>query len=289
MSINSRGASGRLLIALFSSTAMSICWTQASADENLPAVSEFNFKFDANGGNYDGTPLYFGTAAAAVPLGHRYGLQVDGLIGTLEGDGFGGAAAHLFWRDPSIGLVGIYGSGFTNTARVNYQMANIGIEGALYLGQFSVEATVGGQFVSDQDADVFGAATAAFYPIDDLRLYGGYRYCFGESAAAAGFEWQFPYQLDDSINWAIFADSRFREDETVAWGGVRLYFGSQKPLIRRHREDDPGPLLPDDLNFINKVLPPAPPAPPPQDGVDCNPQIDECPILDGVGITPSPT
>ena len=37
---------------------------------------------------------------------------------------------------------------------------------------------------------------------------------------------------------------------TAGWGGVRIYFGSQKPLIRRHREDDPSLGLPADITFF---------------------------------------
>jgi len=253
---------------------MSLCWTQSVAGERLPAVSDLNGKFNAGGGSLDGNGVYFFDAAIAAPLGDQVGLQVDGIAGALDGDGFGGGAAHLFWRDPAVGLVGAYGSGFANTARVNYTVGNVGAEGALYLDRFSLEGTVGAQFSDARDTDVFGTASIAIYPTDNLRVYGGYRYWFGDNAAATGAEWLLPARFDNSLGFSLFADARFRENETFAFGGLRVYFGSGKSLIRRHREDDPGPMLPEDLFTID--LPAAGP-PPPQDGVGCPRFVTDCP------------
>lgn len=41
-----------------------------------------------------------------APLGHALGFQVDGVAGTAFNAFFGGGTAHLFWRDPAIGLFG---------------------------------------------------------------------------------------------------------------------------------------------------------------------------------------
>lgn len=251
------------------------------AEDRLPAVSEPNAKISAGGGALAGEPLYYLDGSVALPLGDQFGLQIDGLVGTLDDDGFAGGAGHVFWRDPSFALIGIYGSGFASTAGTDYTLANVGVEGALYMGAFSIEGTVGAQFSDELDNTAFGSATLAVYPIDDLRLYGGYRYWFEESSLAAGFEWQLPGQNDNSLNFALYGDARFRDDdEILGFGGVRIYFGSQKSLIRRHREDDPGPLLPEDLFIIERLLAnTAAAAPPPVDG--------QCPgvIVDGVCVT----
>ena len=244
----------------------------AAAQDSKPAVSELNGKLNIAGGGVETLSVYFIEGSVTAPLGHSFGLQVDGLGGLHDGDGMGGGAAHLFWRDPALGLVGLYGSGFANTAGVNYTAGNVGIEAALYVGRFTVEGLVGGQFVDELDSDVFGLATVAYYPIDDLRLHGGYRYWFGEHTGTVGFEWQLPGQNDDSINFGLFADAQFRENEAGAWGGLRVFFGSQKPLIRRHREDDPIALMPWDITVFN-----APP-PPPAGGNNNAPPPEECPV-----------
>lgn len=255
----------------------------AVADETLPAVSEYNAKAGVSGGTLDSMSVYIAEGTFTAPLAHSFGLQIDGAGGLLDGDGFGGGAAHLFWRDPSFGMVGLYGSGFANTAVNNYSVGNVGIEGALYLGQFTIEGLVGAQFTTHRDADIFGTLVAAFYPIDDLRLHGGYRYWFGQHIGMAGFEWQLPGQEDDSLNFGLFADGQFREDSAGVWGGVRIYFGSQKPLIRRHREDDPLPFMPFDLTTFPTVAA-APGNTNQQEPPDCD---DRYPMGDGypVGTT----
>lgn len=276
-----------LMMVLLGSTAIGLVASNARAEEQLPAVSAPNYKISAGGGTLSQEPLYYVEGSVALPVLDQYGLQVDTLVGALDGDGFVGGAGHVFWRDPSIALVGLYGSGLVSTAGSNYTVGNIGAEGALYLGQFAVEGVVGGQFGEEIDTDVFGSAQLAVYPIDDLRLYAGYRYWFSESSGAAGFEWQLPGQNDNSMNFAFYADARFRDDdEVMAFGGVRIYFGEQKSLIRRHREDDPGPLLPDDLFIIEQLLAaPAASAPPPTDGLICPPGSvffdGDCVISDG--------
>lgn len=241
----------------------------AIADGNLPAVSEFNSKVSAVGGSYDGMSVYLAEGSFSLPLTHSLGLQIDAIGGLHDGDGLGGAAAHLFWRDPSVGLAGIYGSGFASTAEGNYTVGNVGVEGALYFGSFSVEGLVGAQFVNRRDNDIFGTAMVAFYPIDDLRLHAGYRYWFGENIGVAGFEWQFPGQNDNSINFGLFADGQVREDVVAGWGGVRIYFGSQKPLIRRHREDDPNLGLPADITLFPTTPVAGPPGTGPGDPPIC--------------------
>ncbi len=219
----------------------------AEAQEKLPAVSEFNAKVNAAGGSYDGMSVYLAEGSFTFPVTDSIGLQIDGVGGLHDGDGLGGGAAHLFWRDPSVGLFGLYGSGFASTAETNYSVANVGVEGAFYFGMFTIEGLVGAQFVNRLDTDIFGTALLAVYPVDDLRIHAGYRYWFGESIGVAGFEWQLPGQNDNSINFGLFADGQVRENLVAGWAGFRVYFGSQKPLIRRHREDDPSLGLPADI------------------------------------------
>ena len=75
-----------------------------------PAVSALNGKASAEGGvtGTDGYSSGVGTAkgSIAAPLGYNFGVQFDALAGTAFNSGFGGGTAHLFWRDPEIGLFG---------------------------------------------------------------------------------------------------------------------------------------------------------------------------------------
>ena len=55
--------------------------------------------------------------------------------------------------------------------------------------------------------------------------------------------------LRGGVGMSLFAEGRYGEDDKVsAWGGLRFYFGEPgKPLIRRHREDDPPIFLVEDF------------------------------------------
>ena len=48
-------------------------------------------------------------------------------------------------------------------------------------------------------------------------------------------EWQ-----PEASNFTLFADATFGDNShNSVFGGIRYYFGTQKTLVRRHREDDP--------------------------------------------------
>jgi hypothetical protein len=73
----------------------------------LPAVDGINGKIAGFGGGADHTNGFYGTTGSlTVPLAQQWGAQIDGGVGSLDGSGWSRGAGHLFWRDPSIGLVG---------------------------------------------------------------------------------------------------------------------------------------------------------------------------------------
>ncbi len=108
----------------------------------LPAVDGLNAKVSSFGGATDGQALYGGVGSVTLPLGFRYGLQIDAFVGGLDSRAQGdvsaiGTAAHLFWRDPARGLFGLYGQyvDFDAYSGVNtYVGAG---EAALYPGSYT--------------------------------------------------------------------------------------------------------------------------------------------------------
>jgi hypothetical protein len=77
----------------------------------MPAVDGINAKIDAFGGGANHTNGFYGTnGSLAFPLAQQWGAQVDGGLASVSGSGVADGAAHVFWRDPSIGLLGAYGS-----------------------------------------------------------------------------------------------------------------------------------------------------------------------------------
>jgi hypothetical protein len=225
-----------------------------------PAVSAPNGKLGAFGGVLsDDEEAYGAFGAFALPLGQQFGLQIDGMVGNADDDLFYGVAGHLFWRDPAVGLLGFYASyakwdassedpvegseeGFVDFIS-GAEVGKVGIEGEAYLGRFSLEGMLGWQFGDEEG--VAGKGTVAFYPTDDLRFDISVSHLEGPGlSGGVGVEWA----PQAAGGLALFADASINEDEDVrAFGGVTFYFGSQKSLIQRHREDDPDVDLPDDI------------------------------------------
>jgi len=222
-------------------------------DDDLPAVSGLNGKIAVYGGwqddQVDDGGIFGVLGSVSVPLGHRFGFQADAQLAAVEDDIFGRLGGHLFWRDPSKGLLGIYGSveGYDDT---NFDAWRIAAEAEGYFDRVTLRMMAGFEDVNfgggggggggGVDSELFALADIAYYLNDDLKASLGYRHMNDTHMAAAGVE----YQLQNGFfgsGTSIFAEGRVGEnDYAAAWAGVRLYLGAgQKTLIRRHREDDP--------------------------------------------------
>ena len=239
----------------------------AAPPAELPAVDGVNTTVSALGGGNDSKGLFAGTGSLAVPLGGQYGAEFDGVAGDFDSRFIGGGAAHLFWRNPRQGLLGLYGDGIHwDTPIGGVNVSHIGGEGEAYLGQWTFAAVAGAEFGNDATASTvsvvgipgglittttpngalrhvtrfFDNLTATYYVTDNWSASIGQRYLGGRNAAAFGTE----YALASYGNMlpTLFAQVRVGEghDNYGAWAGLRLYFGNHdKTLIRRNREDDP--------------------------------------------------
>jgi hypothetical protein len=212
----------------------------------LPAVSQPNGKLSAFGGTIDGHQGGGITGAFSLPVDRQWGLQGDVLAGTAGGGTFWGLAGHAFWRNPAQGLLGLYGS-WVDWSPVGAEVTKIGLEGEWYNGPFSFEGKIamqGGTF-----SGTAWSATAAMYAQENFRLDLSARNLEGVGTTfGVGAEWQ-----HDASGLALFGNGNW------AWGGstystliagVRFYAGPPKSLIRRHREDDPGVDLTNDLEQV---------------------------------------
>lgn len=205
--------------------------------ESLPAVSAPNAKFDFRGGAEDGFAVFMGTGSVTVPVSHSWGFQGDAMVGSLDGNLMGAVGAHLFWRDPSTGLLGIYGDVGAVDGGLSNTISRIAGEGELYLDNFTIRALIGGQF-GDSDG-FFDKVTLSYYPTPDLELYIGHRFLPDRgNFGAVGLEYLFTPLAAPQISF--YAEGRFGEDGySAGYGGLRFYFGPPKPLMNRDREDDP--------------------------------------------------
>jgi hypothetical protein len=216
------------------------------------AVDGLNGKVGGYGGTFNDKTLYGGEGSFSLPLGCEFGLQVDGAGGSFDNNSIFAVGGHAFWRNPGIGLLGVYGS-FSRWNEFGGVTANhVGPEAEWYLGRWTIQGVAGVEFGSSASGQVgtniltFDIATRffdqinfAYYLNDNLKVFVGHRYLGGKNAVAVGGEWGVP--LGGGAMGSLFAEGRFGEDNTSGvWGGIRFYFGQKdKSLIRRHREDDP--------------------------------------------------
>ncbi len=205
------------------------------------AVSGINGKVEAAGGfilseDTDGGRGH-GAASLSLPLGCWVGMQIDGTGGVLDNEGTGGAAAHLFTRDPSLYLAGLYGEyeaiGANNVARA-------GAEGELYLSQFTLSGLAGYDYSEKTGNGALLVGQAKYYITDDLEIHAGAEHFLNVTAGTFGAEWHLA-GLGVPLPLSVFVDGGAGSNDYVTtFAGVRLYFsGESKSLIRRHREDDP--------------------------------------------------
>ena len=72
------------------------------------------------------------TFSAPIPYFSSFGFQVDGAYGYYNGNNTNSAnalAGHLFWRDPELGMLGLYAD-FGELSPIHY--GRLGIEGSYY-------------------------------------------------------------------------------------------------------------------------------------------------------------
>jgi hypothetical protein len=228
----------------------------------LPAVDGINAKIDGFGGGGTGTNGFYGTnGSLSVPLAQQWGLQLDGGVVSDAGISNYNLAAHLFWRDPSIGLLGAYVSyshdnGFNDPilGQMSTTTAQYAVEGAYYLSRWTLNGLAGvetgtvntnvplfnslGVPAPSVPNRFFDYLQASYYFTDNFELYLGHSYTGGSHFLNLGGEYGIP--LGGGRMAALFAEGWIGEGgDNGAFVGLRIYFGQQdKTLIRRHREDD---------------------------------------------------
>jgi hypothetical protein len=226
----------------------------------LPAVDGINGKIAGFGGGADHTSgFYAATGSLSLPLAQQWGVQIDGAIGSLVNSGFSRGAGHLFWRDPSVGLVGAYGSyshwngiGALNIPRIGVNIGRYAAEGEYYWSRWNFHALAGYETVRLSVPNVAGLAgllsipdrffdwvSASYYVTDNFKLAIGHRYCIGRHELTLGSEHGFA--LGGGSMASLFAAARLAEHgDNVVLAGLRFYLGQRdKTLIDRHRQDDP--------------------------------------------------
>jgi hypothetical protein len=224
--------------------------------QQMPAVDGINGKIAGFGGGENGSNGFYGTVGSlSVPLAQQWGLQVDGDLGSDSGIGFHSGAAHLFWRDPSIGLLGAYVSyshdnGINDVVlgHISENTARFAGEGEYYLNRWTVRGLAGVETVTINSgvplpsvpSRFFDEVSADYYVTDNFELSAGHAYTFGAHFLTLGAE--HGIALGGGRMASLFAQGWIGEGgDNGALAGLRIYFGQHdKSLMDRHRQDDPG-------------------------------------------------
>lgn len=206
----------------------------AHGDGVKPAVGGLNAKLELDAGSVDGGTAFFAAGSLTAPMGSRLGFQLDAARGEMERRDAAGLATHLFFRDPDRHLLGL--TAYTLDYR-NRSVDRVGLEGERYLGHWTLGAVAGHQG-GDLGDDLFYGLKLKNYPNANSALKAtvdvhGDRRLFG-----VGAEWQ------AGPGWAMVVEGGTADGNDYLLAGARLYFGKNKSLRGRHREDDPeNPLL----------------------------------------------
>ncbi|HEY6618344.1 MAG TPA: hypothetical protein VIY68_02255 [Steroidobacteraceae bacterium] len=246
----------------------------------MPAVDGINGSIGGYGSGANHTSGLYGTdGSLSVPIAQQFGAQFDGGVGSFDKSATYSGALHLFWRDPSIGLLGVYSSdshwnglsGFSTSVEHN------AAEGEYYAGRWTLGGIAGLETVQTTSpvsipTRGFDAVSASYYATDNFKLSIGHIYSLGANALMLGGEYGFA--LGGGRMAALFANGIIGEVGTYGVsGGVRFYFGQHdKTLIERNRQDDPS--FQDIMNWFDNIretldgpFPPPPPPPAPSDDV----------------------
>jgi hypothetical protein len=235
-----------------------------------PAVDGINGKIDGFGGSIANHAIYGSKGSVSIPLGGQWGTQFDGVVGDFDHRFFGSIAGHLFWRNPAQALLGVYVNHTYWDQFGGVHVTQVAGEGEYYWQRWTLQGIAGVEFGNSvssttvttstvpQIGNIPGVATTntftegydvktrffdqinlKYYLTDDWDAYVGHRYLGGKHALALGTDYALP--LGRGVLGSAFVEARVGEDDFHGvWGGLRFHFGAKdKPLIARHRQDDP--------------------------------------------------
>lgn len=215
---------------------------QQLADNRAVAAPNFSVGF-GGGGNGD-EQFGYTEGSVAVPLGDKYGFQVDGIGGVTSESGFAGAAAHLFRRDPKKGALGLYGSYLYSTGTYDndgflengYVNSKLGVEGQAYLGRFTLDGLAGIEWNSlEESFDPFAQGRVNYYVTDNFKVGTGLNYsgAFGGSTQlVGGAEYLTDFgdvatTLYGDLSYDLDKNNRSDSNRFSAMAGLRFHFGTQ--------------------------------------------------------------
>jgi hypothetical protein len=214
---------------------------QAAAAKE-PAVDPTNLKItSAVQTANDETGWFFGGALTA-PIGDRWGFQAEAAVATNDFNTVTGFAGHIFTRDPSSYLLGVFAA-YASEDVFDLDATRLGAEAEIYLNQLTIMAKAGYQFSDAAFLETgFADIELRWYVSDDFALSGGGAFDESTSVARLGAEWRPGFAALPGL--ALRVDGAWGENDYEAFsGGLTYYFGADASLKDRHRKQDPDSAL----------------------------------------------
>ncbi len=213
-----------------------------------PAVSQTNLKVTGTGGTANDEGAWFAGGILTAPVGHSWGLQVEGGIAGVDDDTIWGGGAHIFTRDPDAYLLGLFAA-YAAEDEFDLDATRLGAEAEIYLNQVSILAKAGYQFSDDLDDGAFGDIELRWYLSNNFVLSGGGSFDENNTFGRAGIEWQPGFSALPGLAFRV--DGVVGDDDFDSiMGGITYYFGANAHLKDRHRRQDPDSAL---FSLFNSV------------------------------------
>lgn len=207
-----------------------------------PAVNPTNVKITAAGISTESDDGWFFGGALTAPIGERWGFQ--GEVGASENasDTSYGLAGHIFTRDPSSYLLGVFAA-YAAEDNLDIDATRLGAEAEIYLNQLTILAKAGYQFSNIASLEGgFGEFELRWYISNDFALSGGGTFVDDVSTGRVGAEWRPGFSALPGLAFRV--DGAFSDNNIDTYlAGLTYYFGADASLKDRHRKQDPDSAL----------------------------------------------
>ena len=202
------------------------------------AVDGVNFTLGALGGSLDGAGNGMGliSISTAIPYFSSFGIQGDlayGLYDGVNAETSAAAALHVFWRNPGVGMLGIYGDwGYLSPVH----SGRLGLEASHYSGQWTIEGLFAMEFGQNVLTKFVDEVDVSYYFDENRKVSFGHRLTSRGHVANVGFEVQFGEGAGTA--WSVFGEAEAGQDDYYqVFAGIKTTFGASgaKTMMARDR------------------------------------------------------
>ncbi len=197
--------------------------------------------------------MVVGSVSSPILFFPSFGAQFDLAAGRYDGIVVSqslAAAGHVFWRNPQIGMFGLYVD-YGKLAPLH--LGRLGIEAALYGDNWTIEALLAlefGQYVRTRLVDEIDIS---YYFNENFKASIGHRLTSRGNMVNAGFEKQFASFGGGA--WSLFGEAEAGQDSFHrVSAGIRFAFGfgDAETLLQRDRANGVRIRIPRNLASITQ-------------------------------------